>query len=321
MAFSIFDPVRETELKGTLEVTSRVGAIFLIITYVFGFLVVTFANSTRGIGNFGLFRAKVLSAAILFLIFLMFPLLDWSRYFGKFGFPKINERLVKEAVVPEGRAKFYLLVTRLLSFFMSSLAMGWFLCLFVLQSIPSGRFIGSYIVFIAAAVGALMLCGFQFQKHPFACAALCLVLIGVGAAGLFFFKEREVGIVLVWFFFIGYIAHWIEDDFRKAQHLRNVTWHLLLLNAVFTLAVFATQLYPKIPPRLGGGQPTRALFQFANPSPLDGSAKNELWLLDEVDAGYYVLRSPDEHKAIFIPRSLVSAIYFEASEATTAAPH
>jgi hypothetical protein len=308
--------VRDPELKGDLDVLSRLGAILLIVVYVFGFVVVTFANSSRGINNFGLFRAKVLSAGILFSFFLMLPLLDWSRYFGKFGFPRMDDPVVKETVVPEGRARYYFNVTRLLPFFMASLATSWFLCLYVLQSFPHGRFIALYICFLAVGVAAVMLCGFQFRKHPLACAAFSLVLVAVGAAGLVFLKEWQVGLLVGWFFFIAYVGHFIENDFREARHPRNMTWHWVILNAVLALGFFGIFVYPKIPARLGGGQPTRVLFQFASTSPIDGAPKDELWLLDEVDTGYYVLRAPDEHKAIFLPRSLVSAIYFDAGSAT-----
>jgi hypothetical protein len=321
MDLNVLNPVREPELKGQLEVVSRVGAVLLLVIYVFGFVVVTFANSSRGISNFGLFRARVLSAGILFSAFLMLPLLDWSRYFGKLGFPKIDERSVMETSASPGRAKLYFRAARLLLFFMSSLGVAWFICLYIFPHAPSGRSLLLYFVFMAVATGALMLCRTQHPRRPVTCAALCLSLTGVGVAGLALLKEGEVGLVVGWFFFVAVAAHSVEQEFRNAQHLRNVAWHWVLLNVVLAPALFGMGLYPKIPSRVGGGQATRVLFQFTNPSPIDGSAKDDLWLLDEVDTGYFVLQRPDEHKAIFLPRSLVSAIYFEADTGISATSH
>jgi hypothetical protein len=112
------------------------------------------------------------------------------------------------------------------------------------------------------------------------------------------------------------MAHGTEKDFREADHPRNVTWHWRLIEVMLALGIFGVYLYPKIPPRLGGGQPTRVTFQFANMSPIDGATKNDLWLLDEVDTGFYVLRAPDERKGVFLPRASISAIYFDADESS-----
>jgi hypothetical protein len=196
---------------------------------------------------------------------------------------------------------------------MASLAMSWILSLFMFQSVPTGRFVGLYVGFFAAAVAVQMLCGFQFRMHPLACAILCLVLTVVGIAILIWAKEREVGLLIGWFFFIAITARGAEKNFREAGHPRNVTWHWRLIEVIVTLGIFGMYLYPKIPPRLGGGQPTRITLQFASVSPIDGKTKDDFWLLDEVDTGYYVLRAPDEHKAIFLPRALVSAIYFDSA--------
>lgn len=77
-----------TEFKTRLEIASRLGATLFVILYVAGFLVVTFENASFGIVSFGLFRAKVLSAGILFAVFLFLPLLETSRSFGLFGFSR-----------------------------------------------------------------------------------------------------------------------------------------------------------------------------------------------------------------------------------------
>jgi hypothetical protein len=316
LSFSILNRERETELKSQLEVVARIGAIILILFYITGFLVVSFADASRGIVGFGFLRAKILTAGILFSVFVMLPLIDWSRVFGKLGFPDppIDTLAVRveEATAPEHRTIPFRVV-KLFKFIMSSLPMALFICWFVLLSVPSVKFFAFYVVFIGIGVTVFML----FAKHPVASALLSLVLTAAGIAGLIFLKQDQIGILLAWFFFVGYAAHTIESDIRRAQHARNVNWHWVLLSLVLPIGFFSLWLYPKITPSLGGGQPSQVVFQFAGQSPIDGLTKNQLWMLDEVDAGYYVLRDPNEHKAVFIPRGLVSAIYFEADQIAT----
>jgi len=38
-----------------------------------------------------------------------------------------------------------------------------------------------------------------------------------------------------------------------------------------------------------------------------------VWLLDEGESGFYVLQAPEDKKGIFLPRSSVAAIYFDAT--------
>jgi len=49
-------------------------------------------------------------------------------------------------------------------------------------------------------------------------------------------------------------------------------------------------------------------------SPIDNSPRNEVWLVDEVEGGYYVLRIQNDRKTVFMPKSLVSAIFFQGEQ-------
>ncbi len=298
MSFRIFNPAPETDLKNRLELVSRIGAIALLMFYVAGFLVVTFANASRGIVGFGFLRAKILTAGILFWFFMMLPLIDWSRAFGKFGFPQTE---LESKTISFG-------IVKLFRFIMASWAMAFFLCNYVLGCALRWRFLLLYVVFLGVGVAVSMM----FSKHPITSALLSIGLTGVGIVGLIFLKEHQLLLLLGWFIFVSFTADLIESDVREARHPRNINWHWRVIDIVFTVGFFATLLYPKISPKLGGGQPTQVVFQFASQSPIDGLTKNQLWMLDEVDAGYYVVKDPNEHKAIFIPRASVSAIYFDA---------
>jgi hypothetical protein len=308
------DPPK-ADLKSQLEVVSRVGAFLLIAFYSAGFLVVTFANASRGIVGFGLFRTRMLTAGILFSAFLALPLLNWSQAFGGLGLPKLELSQVVEAAVSHLRAKwFYSAVFDLFGFCLSAWGLAFFLCLFVFHCELGGRFTAVFFLLLALATSVLVAFNFQFRKHPRIGIGVCLIIIAVATVSVLILKERQFGLVVVWFLLVAYVAHYINKDFREAAHPRHMNWHWVLVNILVLFTFFSIWLYPRIAPTYGGGQPTRAVFQFANPSPIDGSSKDSLWILDEVDAGYYVLKDPTEHKAIFVPRSLVSAIYFDAEQ-------
>lgn len=55
-------------------------------------------------------------------------------------------------------------------------------------------------------------------------------------------------------------------------------------------------------------------MQFVGASPIEGSNKSTVWLANEVDNGYYVLRELEDSKEVYIPRPNVAAIYFDASQ-------
>ena len=306
-------PLQQPELKNQLEVTARIGGILLIAVYVAGYLVITFSDASRGIVNFGFFRAKVLASGILFLVFLILPLLDWSRIFGAFQSPGYGERAIKEAVVPEARARFYFTAIKLLLFFMGSLGLAFLLSLFLFRDV-TGRFFGFYLVFVAISAALLLYCGPHFPKHPLRCAILCWGLTAVGVALVIFIGNRQVQILMGWFLLVGEVAHFLKKEKREAAHWADISWHWVLIRALTVFWFFAALMYQKVPPSLGGGQPARTTFQFVNLSPIDNASKDNLWLLDETETGYYVLKLPDDRKAVFLPRGSVAAIYFESQQ-------
>lgn len=304
------------ELKTRLEITTRLGAILFVIVYVAGFLVVTFEDASFGIVAFGLFRAKVLSAGILLTVFLVLPVLETSRSFGLFGFPA---RLRKPGLV-KGKAEeipsSFWQVATMLSFFtsawMTTTLMRWFM---FMDYDFQWRYSAVVFGFLAVATALLVIPAWSFPKHPTIYALLSVATIGAGLTGLILLKRWQSIFLILWFLFVGFLVHRTEPILRKPEILRDeVSWYMVLVQLIGVVGFFTIAFYPRIPPMLGGGKPTRATFQFANSSPIDSTAKTEVWLVEEVDNGYYVLRSPNDHKAVFIAKPLVSAIYFEADQ-------
>ena len=88
-------PFRLPLLKDQLEVLAKAAAALLVIFYILGFLVVSAANYKHGITNFGLFRARVISAGVLTGLFMAAAFWLWEGVFG-FGLPGTNRKTMRD---------------------------------------------------------------------------------------------------------------------------------------------------------------------------------------------------------------------------------
>jgi hypothetical protein len=125
-------------------------------------------------------------------------------------------------------------------------------------------------------------------------------------------SNESVFVTLIfWFALVGWLAHQTHTPIREPAKLVEVRWDIVVLNIISLFTVFGGWIYSKIPAELGGGRPSRVALQFVGVSPVDNSSKMDVWLVDETDGGFYFLRAPRDRKAIFVPRSIVSAVYFQ----------
>jgi hypothetical protein len=302
-----------SDLKSRLEIASHIGAFAIAVCYVAGFMVVTFSNASYGIVGFGLLRAKVLSAGILFSIFLVFPMLQSARAFSLFGFlSPLPLEPAKE--MPKAESDFYSRGVRLLDYFISSWATVFIICPFVFVKVDFRR---SYLLinfsFLIVAFIVTHKSHVHFSKSPGYCfiASVGMILLGVGSLALI--KKWDSVLLLIWFLVIGSYIHDLDASVKEPRILRDeVNWFWTLLIIIGVISFFTIAFYPKILPQFGGGKPIEATFQFANSSPIDGTTKTKGWIVDEVDGGYYILLTPEDRKSIFIPKPLVSAVYFES---------
>jgi hypothetical protein len=312
-----FSLTRMPDLKDRLDVASRLGAILLIVLYVCGFLVVSFHNASRGIVTFGLFRARVLSAGVLFSFLVSLALLEWIRAFEVWSRPKSPHPTEQPVSATKFGAGVYSFLKRLFSFFVSALTTAYILSFVVFH----GEFVGKVLLFYicwAAVVATVFTLTKQISRRPVLGSVIYVVVLTGAMAGVVLLKEWDTLAMLGWFGAVGTTADFVRKEIRgkDIRGMLDINWAWVLVYLIGVCSYFGAVLYPKIQATLGGGQPTKAVFQFAGQSPIDGLAKDELWLFDEADTGYYVLRTPEEHKAVFVPRSLVSAIYFESGQGT-----
>jgi hypothetical protein len=113
--------------------------------------------------------------------------------------------------------------------------------------------------------------------------------------------------VTIWFFGVGVATLFLAS--RTPTHLGDTYWAQFLFYALTVLFLFATYYYPNIKASWGGGSPVPAVLYFSKDSSVKPGQNLQVQLLDESDVGFYIV-GQNETKAIFVPRSAVSLVYF-----------
>jgi hypothetical protein len=303
-------------LEDRLDVAARFGAMMLVFFYVCGFLVVTFNCSTYGILSFGLFRSKVLSAGIAFSIFLAIPLLGYAGVFGLKNRSAWAEwtggLLATEQTNPPPS-----FAVRGTSFVMFSLVNVYLLRWYVFGDHDRSAWVLLINVGFAAVFATIQTFSHWFARHVLIRALVCLFAVVAALVTLELFHRHQSLLLVAWFLVVGWFANEAAPFVTKPKELHKASLVWTLINCVAIFSLFSYYLYPELRPSFGGGKPVHAEFHFTSVSPIDQSNKTDLWLLDEVDSGYYVLKAREDRKAIYISKSLVSAIFFEPDEVQT----
>ena len=298
----------QEKLKGHVQFLAQSAAFLVLIVYVAGFLVVSIHHALFGVVQFGLLRARILSAGILFSVFFAVAIIPVARIFGLFGYEEWSP-LGQTGAATAGRR----FVFRWLNFFLTAMAFSLVLRGF-LDDYPHWSAPFVFIVLIAALVGLMGIQ--QISRRPRVSVLLGLIAIILIVA--FFYRMRDFGLwgLLTWFTWVGLMAQFISSVVREPSQISQVRWDVWLGGAIGTVSLFALLLYPQIRFALGGGVPVPVTMQFFDKSPIDSSSRSQVWLIDETEFGFYVLTSKHQGKAVFLPRNLVSAVYFGEAPST-----
>ncbi len=90
----------------------------------------------------------------------------------------------------------------------------------------------------------------------------------------------------------------------------RINYFTVILTVFGVVGMFGQYIFPKIPSVVCGGASVPATIQFQDKLPNGEYSKSKVWLIEETDAGFYYLPTEDSKKAVFIPRSVVTAIYY-----------
>lgn len=88
-----------------------------------------------------------------------------------------------------------------------------------------------------------------------------------------------------------------------------IEWSRPLSTVFGLLLIFSQFYYSHLKPSWGGGSPVPVTMFFTKESVISPSRFQSLQLIEEAEEGFYIV-GPGESKAMFIPRSTVSLIFF-----------
>lgn len=292
-------------LKDPLEILGKAAAALLVIFYILGFLVVSAANYKHGITNFGLFRVRVVSAGVLAALFSGAAFWLWE---GAFGLGTRVEAASRPLVL---KILKFLIAARFTAFFLNAL----------IYNPPLSKYAGWRVILYMFSVAVLTVPAVTPKKYPVTFSIIrWITVFTLVAAEIAFQWKTGADYIFIWFVFFAFLADTTKTSFKLVSTLRDVNWLTLVTDLAIVPIFFGLMLYERIPPRFGGGKPVPVVFQFAGTSPVDGAAKDKFWLVDEGDSGFYVLQAPEDKKGIFLPRSSIAAIYYDAGSDASRLP-
>ncbi len=301
----------EGKLRSRIAVLAQLTGILAVVTYGAGFLALSLHHASFGISQFNLLRPKIISAGVLFFVLAALAAIETTQ---AFGFHLDGDKLpgTDNISVPTRRHVrwIYSLAFLLIALVASALLLRQFL-----GDSPPGDALYSWAfgaVFpSAAAVAAIPLLFMRKRKGEL---AACVVVVVLSVLWMVYciYRTRDTtfSVLVGWFLLCSYDFYVVRGALKDIRQLSNVNWVQAATLAMGTAVFFGVQVYPRIRSGFGGGSPSQATVQFVDKSPFDGTGEARVWFIDETDFGFYVIRSKEAKKAIFLPRNTIAAIYF-----------
>lgn len=286
----------------SIDSFSKVFAIGLAFVYVSGFLITSLHNFRYGFSEMNPLRPRILAAGGWFAIFLGVPYtIVWElrKHFRWEG--SRSQKVLKATIAYLGSAS-------LLQF--ASLP------LFNFDGIPDQSWSERAGAVLVAVLGALIVIALSVvvvrviewlklnirewivPSLLFAACALNLVLGWKYILSKGQFSENATSF---WLILVGLIFYF--EIAGRGKSLQTRHWRSVLVAYLFLMTVFATAYYPHIKAKWGGGSLIPVELNDSSGSGIDCS------LIDETDAGFYVIGKQDTF-ATFIPRANITSIYY-----------
>lgn len=294
--------VTPPQSTSSIDVISKTLALAVVFLYLSGFLITSLHNFRYGFSEMNPLRPRILAAGGWFALFTLVPL-----------------GLVRE--LRTGQARFrdpsYYLLQGNASLFAAYMASSGLLVsvadgLFAYESNPVTTHIKGLMV-IAWGGGSLILylaLGYFKVDVRYSRVSVTVLLFGYYAV-YFIVGVREVirsefslSSVNLWIFLLGALFYFelSQHDWKFSLH----GWQRMIAEMFVILTLFATVYYPHIMAKWGGGALIPVAITFTKDTP---SPPIQCSLIDETDAGFYILRKDDTF-ATFLPRAEISSIYY-----------
>lgn len=108
-----------------------------------------------------------------------------------------------------------------------------------------------------------------------------------------------------WYICAGGLFIYVSPALVRADFAKAFEWELALLLNVPLLLLFSNVIYPAIKPGFGGGAPIAASLHLRDRTPHLEFPEANIFIIEENQDGYYVLKAQADSSAYFVPRNEV----------------
>jgi hypothetical protein len=267
---------------------------FVLALYASGFLIVSLHESKYGFGEANPFRTRVLAAGAWFFLLTGVPATIVIAY------------RIRRPRIGWVQASHFLY-----SFYLGCIGLNLYTSEFFVppQNTASFKSWWFIVMLIATAIVVLVRDFKKLSDRFSATASIVAVALLLSSAIRFMVVSRQTNQppLTFWFFGAGVVTLYVVTVLTR----RNFDDLLgqLLFGVLTSLFLFATYYYPNLKASWGGGSPVPVTLYLNRESILRPNQSLSAQLVDESDAGFYII-GQDETKAVFVPRTSVSLVYF-----------
>jgi hypothetical protein len=283
-------------MSAAWEGVSKTVATIAAVVYICGFLITSIYHSTYGFTETNPFRARILAAGAWFLFFTSVPVFTVTRFKGR---GRLEWKTFADFLYPYFTGCIFLSIPASAVFDLSD------------NSHPGAplRWWGMLAVVVGLAIFVFIQSSKKVPHIVTSAVSVAFVVYFIQAVfrQLLIAGRFQIGAITLWLFGIGVIT--LLELSAQSGGLPQGDWTKTTIPVLGALFLFATLYYPHIKASWGGGKPLPVtIFLTKNALPVPDQ-RMSVQLLDESDAGFYVLGQNDK-RAVFIPRSSVSLVYY-----------
>ncbi len=296
-------PTNLSQVPGAaIEAASKIAAILVLLLYACGFLVTSIQHFSYGFLETSPFRPRIFSAGAWFFIFVAIPAL------------MVVENRKLRLVSGDQGVWLRRFSTSIFFYCISCWGVGLALRRVLISDgevLARNSIYSTWKAILIFTAMAAVVVSDQWRRFPKAIAPIAsigftLLTIYYGGRDLLSGHSTTAATAL-WFLFLVWMIH---NEMRPRDwQLKLGNWIMSISTALVSVSVFSAFFYPRINPSWGGGAPIPITIYFSKDSVSTRGQSAAALLLDESDAGLYVVGKGGK-KAAFVPRNAVELIYY-----------
>jgi hypothetical protein len=271
----------------TLDIISKSVAVFAFVLYACGFLITSIQHFSYGFIETNPFRPRIASASLWFLLFVVAPpvlVMELRRLRGK----------------SENQQKWLdRFSTKLYFYCISCVLFGQILVkVFDFQGgdASANSTWYTWVLPVVSGVGLLVFLDqwkrFPRMIAPIASLGLVPFLLVFGFREGFVYHHATEAAITLWFLPLGFFAY--SEMSLRSWKIRSGNWQQSLGFLITLLIMFASFYYPHLKPSWGGGALIPITIYFTKDSTIMPNQSVGALLVDESDAGLYVVGKNDK---------------------------